>query len=120
MQPILKGGESKKMTLYEAIEIEAFNAERQLVLRQILSTYEWYEGIHPLIDSDEERAHLQVTHIEVKEFNDNGELEATSSLEYTDSGVLQERFTHRKDGLIDHRVWRQDGSTEHNRFPGRE
>ncbi len=93
------------MTFYDAVEIEAFDAERQFVLRQVLSTYEWYEGTHPIIDSDEERARLRVAHIEVREFNDNGDLEVTSSLEYSDNGALTERHTRRKDGSTDHKTF---------------
>lgn len=93
------------MALKGAVEIEAYDKERKLVHRQVISTYDWYEELHPLIDSNEERARLRVSRMQVKQYDDNGDLEAFSSLVYADNGVLEAM-----------RVWRKDGSTEQTHF----
>lgn len=44
------------MALTDCVEMDAYNRERKLVHRQMFSANEWYDGLHPIIDSDVERA----------------------------------------------------------------
>ncbi len=91
-----------------AVQLEAFDFEGESILRQVYPKGEWYEKTHAIIDSDAERARLRIARIRGEQYDHNGTLEVTWDLSYAENGALREE-----------RVWRQDGSTEHNHFPGR-
>lgn len=93
------------MALKGAVEIEAYDESQRLVHRQVIAAYNWYEELHPLVDSNEERAKIHVRRMQVKQYDDNGDLEEFSTLRYADTGTLE-----------DMRVWRKDGTTEYRRF----
>lgn len=88
-----------------AVEIDAYDPFGKSVFRHIFSNREWYENVHPIIDSDKERVRLNISHIEGVQYDANGDVVIRWSLTYGDTGALAEE-----------RVWRQDGPTDYTRF----
>ena len=93
------------MTLRGVVDIEAYTSDKKLVFRQIYPLHEWYEQPHPLVDSNDERARLQVLTIQGKQYDDNGDLEQYWSSTYAESGEILEMY-----------IWRQDGTENRLRF----
>lgn len=54
------------MALKGAVEIEAYDERCMVVHRQVISISDWYEGLYPLVDSNDERTQLRVWRMQVK------------------------------------------------------
>jgi hypothetical protein len=89
------------MALRDCVEIEAYDASKRLVHRELWSTYQWYEDLHPIIDTDEERARLKVWAIQGKQYDDQGNLVRFWQATYAPDGAL-----------IEDRVWKPSDPIE--------
>jgi hypothetical protein len=89
-----------KLTSWNCVIIDAYDDEQRLVLHEVYSTGDWYDGDHPIIDSNEERARLHVTRIEGEQYDLNGEVDVRWVQTYDGAGVLTRS-----------QQWRADGST---------
>src|SRR5579862_6680646 len=94
------------MVSRRAVEIEEYDPMGKSVFRHVFLTREWYENLHPIIDSDEERVRLNISRIQGVQYDANGDVATRWSLIYGDTGAL-----------VEERVWRQDGSTDYTNFP---
>lgn len=93
------------MALKRSVEVRSYDAQNQLVFHQVFPNSKWYEELHPIIDSDEERVRLSIKTTEGHQYDSSGDITVRWRLIYSQTGQLAEEW-----------VWRRDGSTEHNKF----
>jgi len=81
--------------LIRSVEFSAFAVGERLVERQVIPKGQWYDGLHPLIDSDEERVRRGVVEVRGKLYDAIGELEVEWLAHYDADGRLFESWEWR-------------------------
>ncbi len=81
----------------DRIEIDAYDPKGGFVLCQVFSTYDWYEKLHPIIDTDEERVRLNVSVIEGRQYNREGTMFVHWRMKYNPDGSIAESWEWRND-----------------------
>jgi len=83
----------------------ARNAAGEIVEQVRISFDDYYEGSHPLVDSDKYRAGRGIHHVNGRIFGYEGNLLQTFDVQYGDDGVcLRSRAVH-EDGTITGDEW---------------
>ena len=91
--------------LRDCVRFHALDNNGAPVLQEILGTYEWYEHLHPVIDSDAERSRLKIGRICGEQYDVQGNL------------VMRWSNSYLADGRIfDEEITGQDGTTERRTF----
>lgn len=81
-----------------SVRIEAFDSAGISILRRVFPKNDWYEHLHPIIDSDAERVRLHVTMIRGEQYDSDGELEVSWELLYSQDGrLIGEKVWHKDD-----------------------
>ena len=76
------------MKLKDCVEIKAFDHQGHLICHQIISRIDWYDGLHPIIDQEQERAHLHIRRVDGVFIDQQGEIEKSWRNFYSEDGVL--------------------------------
>jgi hypothetical protein len=93
----MTGVETKKR---ETAELEAFDADGNVVEQLELTLEEYYQGLHDLVDKDEYRAARGIVVIEGRLFDPAGMLVQEFSNRYSDSGAYIGGKTVHADGTV--------------------
>ncbi len=84
----------------EVAELNAYNANGELVEAVTLSLEDYYQGLHDLIDKDEYRATLGIRVIEGKLFGPAGKLDQEFRNRYSETGAYAGGRTVHADGTV--------------------
>jgi hypothetical protein len=82
------------------VEIQAFDSAGEGICCQTYSSYDWYEGKHPWIDSDSERIRLGVRRIDGVQTDSNGEVQVKWTMEYGPNGAAIREQVQRAGGQL--------------------
>ncbi len=74
----------------DCVDVKAYNAQNTLIFHQIYSTANWYQELHPIIDSNDFRVRYHVAKIEGAQYDDQG-TETRWVLFYAVDGSIVER-----------------------------
>ena len=93
------------MEFKDCVHITGYNEKGQAVVEHLYSQYDWYEGLHPLIDNDDERAEKGIALIAGKEYDPDGQLKLEWRMRYGPDGRIVEDWAKRSDGTVSHKVF---------------
>ena len=83
----------------DAMRLVGSDQNGKVVLEQTIPLYDYYEELHPVIDSDEFRKKLSLVKLVGTKFDESGELEEEWENCYSDTGAIVSgvvRDKHRK------------------------
>lgn len=95
------------------VHIECYNSIGEFVLRQVFTKGEWYDQVHPIIDSDSERVRTGVVEIRGRQYDSGGNINMEWITFYDTDGSILEMREQRSDGTSDVRRWRDHQLVEH-------
>jgi hypothetical protein len=84
----------------DAMRLVGFDRRDKVVYEQLMSRYDYYEGLHPVIDSDDFRRERGIVRLVGTKFDDRGEAEGEWENHYTEVGAIARGIVRDKQGTV--------------------
>lgn len=84
----------------DSMRLVGFDRRGKVVHEQLMSLYDYYEELHPVIDENAFRKQRGIVRLVGTKFDDAGEIEEEWENHYTDAGVISSSIERDKNGKV--------------------
>jgi hypothetical protein len=84
----------------DSMRLVGFDRAGKVVHEQLMSVYDYYEELHPVIDEDDFRKERGLVRLVGTKFDDNGEVEEEWENFYTDTGAISASIVRDGNGEV--------------------